>query len=328
MIQSSVYLSALGLDRAVRHETRLWYIPRAVRDSLSEIVFRIQLELLDGPQYMVKRLLKRIGKGLELRLAPTRRSRYLPGIPGRVHDNDLMLFDDSRASVENYLRAGRSAVDIVEAALVEAGRSYEATTSCLDFGCGHGRVLRLLCQRIPADRVTACDVDKEGVRFCAAEFGVQPLVSKWDIREIPLGSYDLIWSGSVFTHLDVANCDILLERLGRSLLPGGLLVFSMHGEYSLGHLEHLYEQEYGHEAETIRREVGDEGISFRHYNASWGDFAGTYGMTWHTKEYLQSRAEALSDGALRMAFFRPQGWDHHHDVIAFEKNPSPGGASI
>lgn len=271
---------------------------------------------------MAKRFLKRLAKGLELRLAPTRRSRYLPGIPGRVHDNDLMLYDGSRASIENYLRAARSAMDVIEAALGEVGRGYQDIHSCLDFGCGHGRVLRLLQQRIPAAGITACDLDEEGVRFCAAEFGARPLRSDWDIQKIDLATYDLIWSGSVFTHLDRDNCDQLLERLGSSLNEGGLLVFSMHGEFSLGHLEHLYEQEYAPEAEAIRREVEAHGISFRHYETRWGEFEGTYGMTWHTAEYLRQRAESLSDNTLRLAFFRPQGWDHHHDIIAFEKVPA------
>lgn len=268
---------------------------------------------------MPKQLLKRLAKGLELRLAPTRRSRYLPGIPGRVHQNDLMLFDASHASIENYLRAARSAVDALGAALHATGRDVAMVTSCLDFGCGHGRVLRLLQQHIPGPNITACDLDEEGVRFCAAEFGARPLVSSWDIEDIALQSYDLIWSGSVFTHLDVEACDHLLRRLGESLLPGGLLVFSMHGAFSLDNLEHLYEKGYANEAQVIRSEVGENGISFRHYDPSWGNFDGSYGMTWHTREYLEARASSLSDGALETAYFAPQGWDHHHDVIAFQK---------
>lgn len=268
---------------------------------------------------MLKRRLRSLAKHLEMRLFPGRRSRFLPGIPGRVHNNDLMLFDASRESIENYLRAGRSAVDVVADALAEVGRSYGDVASCLDFGCGHGRVLRLLQQKVAPERITACDLDEEGVRFCAAEFGVRPMLSSWDIEQIPFASYDLIWSGSVFTHLDAPSCDLLLRRMGQSLVPGGLMVFSMHGEFSLANLQHLYGGEHAADAAMIRREVAAQGISFRRYTADWGDFAGTYGMTWHRKEYLQERAADLTNGALRLAFFRPQGWDHHHDVIAFEK---------
>ena len=273
---------------------------------------------------MPKHLIKRLVKGLELRLAPTRRSRYLPGIPGRVHQNDLMLFDASRDSIENYLRAARSAVDALGAALAATDRDMARVTSCLDFGCGHGRVLRLLRQHIPGPNITACDLDEEGVRFCAAEFGVRPLVSSWNLERIALQSYDLIWSGSVFTHLDVEACDQLLRRLGESLLPGGLLVFSMHGAFSLDNLEHLYEGVYADEAPDIRREVADRGMSFRHYDPSWGNFDGSYGMTWHTRQYLEERAAELSGGALELAYFAPQGWDYHHDVIAFQKKTPQG----
>lgn len=262
---------------------------------------------------------RQLSRRLLSRIAPTLRSRSLPGIPGRVHYNDLMLFDDSAESIDNYMRAARSAVENIEKVLGHCGRSFDTVASCLDFGCGHGRVLRLLVRRIGASAITACDVDREGVRFCVAEFGVRGLFSRWKIDDIRFGSYDLIWSGSVFTHLDAEEGELLLARLGESLVPGGVLVFSLHGELSLQGLGHLYGGLYAHEAETIRREVEEKGLSFRAYDSSFGSFEGKYGMTWHSREYVESRAREVSRGRLQLLSWIPQGWDSHHDVVAFRK---------
>jgi len=274
---------------------------------------------------MFQQLARRYGRRLLDRIAPTWRAHTLPGIPGRVHRNDAMLFDESEESIDNYLRAASSAVENVEAALESAGRSFDDVDSCLDFGCGHGRVLRALKQHVPANRITACDVDAHGVRFCAAELGARPLVSSWRVDRIRLGRYDLIWSGSVFTHLDREDGETLFERLASSLLPGGVLVFSVHGELSLGGLGHLYGGLYAEEAEAIRAEVAEEGISFRPYDPSFGSFPGRYGMTWHAPEYFDRVAERRFGDRLERSYFEPHGWDRHHDVLGYRRRPATAG---
>ncbi len=268
---------------------------------------------------MVKDLLRRSGRRLVDRVAPTWRARQLPGVVGRVHKNDAMLFDESEESIQHYLRAAESALENVAKALKLGDKRFENVESCLDFGCGHGRVLRYLALKIPPAKITGADVDAEGVGFCAAEFGVKPLVSDWDIALIRLGTYDLIWSGSVFTHLDGPSCDALFGKLAGSLGPGGILVFSMHGEHSLNGLDHLYGGCYREEAEKIRWEVASQGVSFRLYDDTFGDFPGRYGMTWHRKEFFEEKAAELFGDRLKLIMLEHHGWDRHHDVLAFQR---------
>lgn len=273
---------------------------------------------------MQKPTWRRLGRRILKRLTPPprlpKRLRSLPGIVGRVHPRDAMLYDDSEESIANYVRAAASALHNIEAALAGVERHFDDVRSCLDFGCGHGRVLRLLQQKIPPQKITACDVDAEGVKFCAEEFGVKPLVSSWNVREIRLGEYDLVWSGSVLTHLDGDDGDALLELLATSLVPGGVLVFSVHGQYCRDGLAQLYGGLYADEAEAIRREVAEQGFSFREYQGeTFGRFPSKYGMTWHDIDHVERRASALSGGRLRRIYWQPQGWDDHHDVMAFIK---------
>lgn len=258
-------------------------------------------------------------KLLLTRFVPNFRSRLIPGLPGRVHRYDAMLYDDSEESVINYLKAADSAMENLAAALAAADRDFADVTSCLDFGCGHGRIQRFLQQRIPAHRITACDVDEEAVWFCAAELGARPLVSSWNLAELRLGTYDLIWSGSVLTHLDRADGELLLTHFARSLNPGGVLVFSAHGQTSLNGLGWLYEGAYATEAETIRREVAEAGFSFRPYGPEYGEHPSAYGMSWHAKDMVFGWFEEHFGDSIEPLFHRPKGWDNHHDVYSFRR---------
>lgn len=60
-----------------------------------------------------------------------------------------------------------------------------STDRILDFGCGHGRVMRWLRAAYPNARITGTDVDKGGVDFCAATFGSHTVVSGYDFDNLP-----------------------------------------------------------------------------------------------------------------------------------------------
>ncbi len=84
----------------------------------------------------------------------------------------------------------------IEASLEAAGRSFEDVRACLDFPSGYGRVTRLLQTKIDPRSITAAEIDQQAVRFLSAEFGVQPLVSSLDFREIAFDDrYDRAESG-------------------------------------------------------------------------------------------------------------------------------------
>jgi len=246
--------------------------------------------------------------------------RVLPGIVGRVHYGDAMPYDESEEAIRLYLRAARSAMEVLERSLERADRTFDDVRSCLDFGCGHGRVLRLLVQRVPPRRVTACDIDAEGVRFCRAEFGVRGVISSTSVAQTPLRSYDLIWVGSVLTHLRAYAGEELLRVLGGTLSPGGLLVLSAHGQFVLDNLSHFYDGAFADEAEAVRREVQEHGYSFRPYAETFASYSPEgYGMAFHSDAYIPAVVERLFGGAVRPVLFEPRGWDDHHDVFAFQR---------
>ena len=121
-------------------------------------------------------------------------------------------------NLDHYFRVGCSAIQNILLAI----RLNGCTTlnSILDLPCGHGRVLRHIRAQFPDAALTACDLNRDGVDFCANTFGAIPAYSTPELRELKLKSrFDLIWCGSLFTHFDKTRCFDLLDFLSEHLLP-------------------------------------------------------------------------------------------------------------
>lgn len=133
-------------------------------------------------------------------------------------------------SPEVYLASGQMSFRHVKLAMLASGRTE--LRRILDLPCGYGRVLRVLKAAFPAAQLTACDIHKPAVDFCARTFGAKPVHSDSNPEEIPLeGPFDLIWVSSLLTHVDAPQWQGFLKLFERLLEPGGLLVFTTCGEF-------------------------------------------------------------------------------------------------
>jgi SAM-dependent methyltransferase len=141
-----------------------------------------------------------------------------------VSSNDEMF----EGSVAGYLANGVAALNGVKRAQAAAGR--DTFESILDFGCGHGRVLRILKAVYPQARLAACDINEDGVRFCARTFGAEPFLSDTDPARIELaGTFDLVWCASVLTHLREDRWPPLLRLFESVAAPRGVVAFTVLG---------------------------------------------------------------------------------------------------
>jgi SAM-dependent methyltransferase len=118
----------------------------------------------------------------------------------------------------------------------------------LDFGCGHGRIARHLRAGFPAARVYVTDRDRAGVEWCVNRLGCLPAPER--LAE-PI--FDLVWLGSVFTHLPQREARALLMQLLSLVRAGGLIGFTSQGRFS---------------AETVKqdRTASERGPSWVRYN--------------------------------------------------------------
>jgi len=237
-------------------------------------------------------------------------SERFEGVPGRIHVTDYMHLE---GEVDRFAAVGQDAVRNLQASLRAGGRAWEDVHRCLDYGCGYGRVLRWLVGR--GFEVVAADVNAQAVSFCAAEFASTPFLIPPNRNDWALpGKYDLIWVGSVLTHLTPEACRALLTRLANALTPIGLLVFTTHGDVSGSGKQ--YGKDIAKNANTIRNALAAGEVVFvgSRENPTWG-------QTFHPPEAVRATIEELGLRLLREA---PRGWDDHQDVWTVE---NPGTAT-
>ncbi len=250
-----------------------------------------------------------MGGALRRRMRRPQAPLTLPAVTGAIHPDDDMHHPED-VDGTHYARVGASALSAIERALGAAGRSFADVGSCLDMPCGYGRVLRLLAQEIAPERITACDINRQAIRFCAQEFGVTPLRSTPSLDRMRLGRHDLIWCGSLVTHLDERRVGELLGSFADALEPGGLAIVTIHAEPPAT-------GEFAPRRDEIARALDEHGHLHIPYEAAL--FA--YGHAWHTPEHIRRAFAAASGDSVRLVSHHPRGWDEHQDVLAFRREP-------
>lgn len=219
----------------------------------------------------------------------------------------------------NYMWVGESAV---EAIVMAVGASHlTSVDTVLDLPSGHGRVLRHLVKLFPKAQFDVCDLDTEGVNFCAAEFGATIVPAQSDLtKTIFPRRYDLIWIGSLFTHLPQDMTMQWLSFLSHHLTESGIIVASFHGRWSMRMQELMPYTDDGRWTEVCRG-YGNGGYGFVDYEPGLGhDFVpGTYGVSAVRPFRLIQMIEHVI--GTRIFHFQERGWGDNHDVLAFGKPP-------
>lgn len=216
---------------------------------------------------------------------------------------------------DNYLRFGYSALSCVRLALLTARR--DDPSSLIDFGSGYGRILRVFKAAFPQARLAACDIDHDAVDFCAKALGAKPVYSYEQPERIDAGErFDLVWAGSVLTHLPGERWSAFLELFQSMLEPGGVLVFTTAGRTVAEKMragEHL-----GLSQDQVRRLLDDYGRTGFGYH-DYPDWPG-YGLARSTPEWVCRRLERHP--GLRLVCFTERGWGERQDVVACVKEGS------
>ena len=217
-----------------------------------------------------------------------------------VSSRDQML---NLAWPDAYFEIGKDGLRCIRHALEVAGVQPERI---LDLPCGHGRVLRWLVKEFHEAEISACDLDGDAVDFCAERFGVKPLHSHRDPRQIPLaGKYDLIWVGSLFTHLDAMLWTPLLEVLAEHL--AGVLVFTVGGRYFIPDDAWLQRQ-LGRNASILTEKYEDIGFGYADYPRQDG-----YGLARAKPSWVLSLLDSLP---LKVVHLGEGEWTGYQDIYA------------
>lgn len=218
---------------------------------------------------------------------------------------------------EWYMSVGESGARAVYAACVASWLGK--VTSVLDLPCGHGRVLRHLIKLFPHATFDAADLDREGVDFCAKRFGATPIYSEEDLTKVDFGRrYDVIWVGSLFTHVPRERMQLWLTHLTRCLNIGGIVVATFHGRYSA-----VKGGEFGYIEQSRWRKILEDysasGYGYDDYPPADGHsyMHGTYGISLSDPAAIMADAEAIP--GVRVFSYVERGWAGHQDVLVLGK---------
>lgn len=215
-------------------------------------------------------------------------------------------------NLEHYLACGESALRVLLSA-ISLGQS--APPKCiLDFGAGAGRVTRWLKAHFPEANIHACDIRDQDMTFLRSTFGIEAWTVGVDVDALEFPSrYDLVWVGSVITHLSEHDTRTLISKLFSSCKPGGLLALSFHGQHAFERHERAniqYIHKYGWK--RIKSAYLASGYGYADYvnQKDYGiSIISTEWMIKFTSKIINSRLVLLSE----------QAWDNHHDVIVLQK---------
>lgn len=216
---------------------------------------------------------------------------------------------------EHYFGVTRDALRATLQALHGAGRPDPARV--LDFGCGYGRVLRAFRAAFPEAELVACDLDPAAVAQCVSAYDARPLAAAVDVDLIEqVHDVDLIWCGSVFTHLDAPQWGPLLRYFGRALRPGGLAVVTTHGRRVAWRMQNVDGRTYGLAEPVLNRVLAT-------YYASgfgYGDYPGQdgYGISLSSPGWAADKVLETPD--LRLVGYQEAAWDQHQDVVVLAKD--------
>lgn len=133
----------------------------------------------------------------------------------------------------HYFNVGFSGLQCITEALSCAQKDIHEIKQVLDFASGYGRVLRFIKAYFPEAQISACEIKKDALKFCSERFGVNAIESQEDFERVDVKQkFDLIWCGSLFTHINKARFVKLLRFFTKILAYKGVLIFTTLGSYA------------------------------------------------------------------------------------------------
>ncbi len=164
-----------------------------------------------------------------------------------------------------------------------AGRSL-SDAEILDFGCGYGRIARLMYYFTNPEHLAGVDPWDRSIQLCReAGLGENFRQSEYLPQDLPVGDarFDLIYAFSVFTHLSERATRQALQTLRRYIRDDGILVITIRPvEYwELGIAA-------GGDIPALIARHRRDGFAFQPHNREPVDGDITYGETSMTAEWI------------------------------------------
>jgi 2-polyprenyl-3-methyl-5-hydroxy-6-metoxy-1,4-benzoquinol methylase len=154
--------------------------------------------------------------------------------------------------------------------------------SILDYGCGWGRLIRLLYKFAPIENIYGVDPWDESIEECQQHnLKAHLALSDWVPNSLPFEKqFDLIFAFSVFSHLSEKTTRIVLQTLRKYVAKDGLLVITIRPK------EYWNVHNKGTLASEMIKAHTEKGFAFKPHNRAPIDGDITYGDTSISLDYF------------------------------------------
>lgn len=216
---------------------------------------------------------------------------------------------------EEYFDLGRRALELIHFSAELCDKPHYP--AILDLPCGHGRVLRWLRAHYGYADITACDLDRAGVDFCARQFRARPAYSEPDLNRLPFtAQFDLIWVGSLVTHLSQDRWLATLDCLVKWTKECGVIVFSTQGRTVTSLLARgRRDITENVDKAALLEEFARTGFAYQRYFESTPET--DYGLAVTSPEWVMRTLQRYPDVILRA--YLEEAWGIQDVVILYKK---------
>jgi SAM-dependent methyltransferase len=227
------------------------------------------------------------------------------------------MFSTDGAKSENqrrleYTWVGESGAKVVFATLASA--LTEDVKRILDFASGAGRGARHLRAMFPDAQMYFSDIDPLRAEFCARQFGGEAIVSDRDFSRLNLPrNLDLIWVGSLFTHVSYPRMEVLFDSLWGALKPKGTLIATFHGRHIIAQhpkMTFIKQESW----DRILKQYHAAGVGYESYGL---ENLGDIGVSLISVERVVALGGRHADA--RLVSYSEVGWAGLQDVAAWSK---------
>lgn len=225
---------------------------------------------------------------------------------------------------QHYADVGREALELVVAYLMLLDRAVPR--SILDLPCGSGRVTRHLRAAFPDARIGASDLYEHHMEFCAATFGTESVPSSEDFDSAVVApEWDVVFVGSLLTHLPERRWNAALRLIVRALSPTGIALITLEGRRSREIQRRFYPLIPDRQFRVIEAGYRARGFGFANYRSDMSvKFfkQRRYGVALVKPSYVMRQLERMPD--VSILGYRERAWDNHQDLVVIGR-PAPTG---
>jgi SAM-dependent methyltransferase len=218
---------------------------------------------------------------------------------------------------DHYYNVGLSGLKQILISLACAQKDKSEIKTILDFPSGWGRELRFIKAYFPDAEITAGEIEEKALRFCKDTFGINTLLSDNDFGQIPIvKNFDLIWCGSLITHLNSNKSTKLLEFFCNVLNEDGILSFTTQGRFAkhlLATEKYMYNLDKA-QIETLMHQYELTGYGYVNYRGS-----NDYGLSLIKPSWIMEFLEKNEN--MKIILYNEKGYDNHQDVVTCLKRP-------